>query len=165
MRAILLISSVILLSACVNVRGTEAVLDSTLAQEAEQLRSMPLSVHRKYGQPHTVSLSEDGSRTWTYYQVTDRLKYASFLPYIGFFVGGWDVDWTEQTFVFSGDDELLSTTNNTDMKYKNNLAFTGDVFTRNRQVRAVREEMERLGLPFDNDGARQMAAVVDRYVD
>lgn len=164
MRIPLLLTLALVLSACVNVRGSESIL-----AESETLRPPPVAapaqVFETHGQPHTVLVSEDGGRSWSYYRVRDRLQYRTLLPYIGSFVGGWDVDYTRADFVFDAEDQLVSNEALEKSRYKNSFLYTGDVFTRSRQVRAVREEMERLGLPFDNAQARQMAAVVDRYVE
>lgn len=165
MRLVLFAMALLALTACVNVRGSDALSDEGLAAQWQPAVSGKGAIHELYGQPHAVSRNQDGQAQWHYYQVQDRLKYTSFLPYVGFFVGGFDVDWTERSFAFSEDGSVVSSDTRTNMKYKNNLAWTGDVLTRSYQVRAVREEMVAEGLPFDNDLARQMAAVVDRYVE
>jgi len=70
--------------------GTKVVKGTTTK---DQVRSL-------YGEPTAVSLTDAGSEVWTYEYAHATANAASFVPIVGMFAGGSNVNKNEVVFIF-----------------------------------------------------------------
>ena len=84
------------------------------------------TVTAKLGQPQNLSSSSDGNTTLIYVSNKAHVKAATFIPFVGGFVGGAKGHQTTKIFVFGRDGALLSySTNATNVDCNLHLAGYG----------------------------------------
>ena len=65
------------------------------------------SVRKTFGDPGDISLSADGSQTWKYKYAFAAATPATYIPIVGHFVGGADVDSKTLTILFNASGVVL----------------------------------------------------------
>lgn len=97
---------------------------------------------------------------WTYYRLNIRSSAWTFVPYIGVLAGGIHEDSTTATFQFDSANRYTDVKTAKDSKYVNNwVGSTRGIYRMNTDTKAgrVEQEMNRLGLPFDKEYAKQIS--------
>lgn len=160
------LAATVAVSGCASNLGTQTVNDFGRYMQLEAGETTAPEVYETFGQPHQVAyIDETGERIWSYYSSRVRTNASTYVPFLGLVTGGNDVDTTIAVFYFDDQDTLLRTEREERSQYRNMWLGLGDAFTPSGQVEAVRVEMERLGLPFDERAARENAAAADMFVE
>lgn len=96
------IGALLLLSACAS-GGNESVKDETMESVSSKVTKGVTTedkVRALFGEPTNVSLTDGGSDVWTYEYTHAYVKAVSFVPVVGWFAGGHDVDKNQVVFLF-----------------------------------------------------------------
>lgn len=112
-------------------------------------------VHAALGQPHDVRKNTGGSR-WTYYHVTTRMNGLGLIPVAGMFLPDSNTTSSIGHVQFDRKDRYASVSTKSSRDMQNSFASLGraaDSFNNDTQHVRVREEMNKLGLPFDEKEA------------
>jgi outer membrane protein assembly factor BamE (lipoprotein component of BamABCDE complex) len=158
--------SALALTGCASNLGTQTVNDFSRFMQLEPGATDKAGVYALFGQPHLVhTIDESEESIWTYYSIRETMNATTYIPYLGLVTGGSDVDSTRADFFFDSAGVYLRSDREESSRYKNMWLGMGDAFTPSGQVRMVQEEMERLGLPFDERAARENAAAADQFAD
>lgn len=80
--------------------GTKVVKGKTTKDQVKAL----------YGEPSSVSLTDAGSEVWKYEYAHATANAASYIPIVGLFAGGADVNKNEVVFIFDKDNVLQNYT-------------------------------------------------------
>jgi hypothetical protein len=153
-------------SGCASNFGTQTVNDFNRYTQLEPGETTISEIYESFGQPHQVEqIVQTSERVWTYYSIRERTNASTYVPFVGLVTGGSDVDATAAAFYFDRNDILLRSERDERSRYKNMWLALGDAATRSGDVAAVESEMNRLGLPFDEQAARQHAQAIDMFAD
>jgi hypothetical protein len=130
----------LLLASCSPRSGAESRLDRERYGSLQSGVSTKKDVYQRFGQPVEV-LPVEGGSTWLYAQAT--------VPAGGLFTGGKTVAVTLATFGFDDRDIYQRVDTNRDRRAQPRGSGTGGTPLGDAAAAHVREEMQRLGLPFD----------------
>lgn len=101
-KAIVAILLVLLVSGCAS-SGNEKVRTETMESVASKVvkgQTTKDQVKALYGEPGSVSLTDNGSEVWKYEYAHATAKAVNFVPVVGLFAGGADVNKNEVVFIF-----------------------------------------------------------------
>lgn len=150
---------------CATQHGDTAINDFPRFHTMTPGEATPADVHQSFGQPHAVLPADDDATTWSYFYVVSRPNLTGLIPFVGLVTAGRDSEITQADFVFDANGALLSTSRSQRMRYTNTWAQLAGAFTPTGQVEAIRQEMDRRGLPFDEKAARDSAVLYDMHGD
>lgn len=134
-----------------NVQATNAASYSSFQKGVTTKKQ----VHSALGQPHDVRKNGDGSR-WTYYHVTTKMNGLGLIPVAGMFLPDSNTTSNIGHVYFDRKDRYASVNTKSSSEMQNSFASLGraaDSFNNDTQHVRVREEMNKLGLPFDQKEA------------
>ena len=150
------------MTACATNVGTQTVNDFGRYQQLTNGQTTKVQLHGVFGQPHAIQkINQTGESIWSYFQISERTNPTTYIPFVGLATGGSDLNITQADFYFDADEVLIRSQREQRSRYKNMWLGMGDAFTRSGQVDVVRQEMERLGLPFDEREAKLVAGWAD----
>ncbi len=144
-----------------NVKATDAVNLSSLRKGVTTKKE----VHASLGQPHDVRNLSDGSR-WTYYKVTTSMNGMAFIPFASLFAPGMNVSSTIGHVYFDSKSRYSKSDVQSSWDRQNAFSALGrasDSFKNDTQESRVRDEMNKLGVAFDQKEAikaKDMGAVL-----
>lgn len=105
-------AALLLVSACAS-SGNEKVRTETMDTVAAKVTKGVTTkdqVKALYGEPGNVSLTDMGSEVWTYTYAHATAKAVNFVPIVGLFEGGADVNKNEVVFIFDKNNILQNFT-------------------------------------------------------
>lgn len=111
-KSIAIIVTLILVSGCAS-SGNEKVRTETMDTVATKVvkgTTTKSQVKSIYGEPSSVSLTDAGSEVWKYEYAHATAKAVNFVPIVGLFAGGADVNKNEVVFIFDKSDVLQNYT-------------------------------------------------------
>lgn len=156
----------LVLAACASNHGTQAVNDFNRFMGLQAGETTKADVFASFGQPHTVMhIDQTGETVWTYFSVRERTNFSTFIPYVGLVTGGSDLDLTSAAFYFDPDNYFIRSERTQKSRYQNMWLALGDSMTTTGQVDVIRQEMRSLGLPFDEQRARDGAGIADVWAN
>lgn len=156
------VAAALTMSACATNVGTQAVNDFGRFQQLEAGQTTKVQLHGIFGQPHGVSnIEQTGESVWSYFNIRERTNAMTYVPFVGLLAGGSDIDNIRADFYFDSNDVFLRSQREERSRYVNMWLGLGSAFTRSGQVDAVRTEMDRLNLPFDQREAELVAGWAD----
>ena len=109
---ITIIATVALLAGCAS-SGNENVRSETMSTVSTKVIKGVTTkdqVKSLYGEPSEVTLTDSGSEVWKYSYSHATAKAVNFVPIIGLFAGGADVNKNEVVFIFSKDNIMQNYT-------------------------------------------------------
>jgi hypothetical protein len=140
MTTVRLLCTLLLLAGCSQHAGTASRQDQERYRSLHPRVSTKKDVYQRFGQPVEV-LAVEGGSTWLYAQASR--------PAGGLFTGGKTVGVTLATFHFDAGDLYQSVDTDRERRPQPQESGTGGTPLGDAAAAHVREEMERLGLPFD----------------
>jgi hypothetical protein len=154
--------------ACVALGGCATVGNRQLDDVGNYLslheqQSTKDDVFGTFGQPHDVRAA-DGSVVWVYYKLHTRPSAWTYVPFVGMAAGGSAREMTCAYFAFDAAGVLQKINSKTGTDYENQWAGIGRAVYRvndKSQAQRVREEMDRLGRPFDEKLAKSVSTLRD----
>ena len=154
--AILAIASLITVSCAQqgNVRATDAENLSSLRKGVTTKKE----AHAALGQPHDVRKQSDGSR-WTYYKVTTSMNGMAFIPFASLFAPGMNTTSTIGHVYFDSNSRYTKSDVQSSWDRQNAFAALGRTsasFRNDKQEARVRDEMNKLGVAFDQKEAAKV---------
>lgn len=135
-----LLCTLLLLAGCSQPAGTASLQDKERYGSLQPRISTKQDVYQRFGQPVEVLAVEDGS-TWLYAQAGE--------PAGGLFTSGTTVAVTLATFHFDAGDLYQRVDASRDRRAQPRGSGMGGTPLGDGAAAHVREEMQRLGLPFD----------------
>jgi len=158
--------AVLMVVGCASNHGTQTINDFTRFMDLKEGVTSKADIFNSFGQPHTVAyIEETGESIWSYYSAREKTNATTYIPYVGMVTGGSDINLTVAVFYFDPEDRYLRTDRTEKSRYKNMWLSLGDSMTRTGQVKAIEDEMSKVGLPFDRDLASKHTSVADVYAD
>jgi hypothetical protein len=161
LKACVLLAPVVLLCNCVSV-GTKDLDDAAKYVELEKGASTKRDVHRLFGQPADVTYkgaAPSSPSTWTYFKADMHTNGWAYVPFVGIAAGGSNEENYMAVLDFDAKGIFRSIQTEKDTSYTNTwMALTRDIYRINHDPKAgrVKEEMTRLGQPFDARFAKNM---------
>lgn len=110
MRKIILITALLVMSGCMSM-GTK--VDPNQATQFKKGVSTQSDIIAAFGEPNQRSTMADGRSAIAYINSTARPDAATFIPFVGAFVGKVEAQQTTVHFVFDADGRLAETTTDT----------------------------------------------------
>jgi outer membrane protein assembly factor BamE (lipoprotein component of BamABCDE complex) len=104
--------AVSILSGCAS-SGNEKVRTETMDTVGTKVtkgKTTEADIKAIYGEPVDVSLTDAGSEVWKYVYAHATVKAATFVPIVGLFAGGNDVNKNEVVFIFDSNKVLQNYT-------------------------------------------------------
>ena len=147
----------LLAMSCAQVGNVKAVDAGTLSSLKKGVTTKK-EVHSFLGQPHDVRPQTSGSR-WTYYRVTSKMNGLGLIPFAGLFLPGMNTTSSISHIYFDPGYRFSKSDINSSWDMQNPVAQLGrsaDSFKNDQQNIRVREEMTKLGLPFDEKEANMV---------
>jgi outer membrane protein assembly factor BamE (lipoprotein component of BamABCDE complex) len=92
--------AVVVMAGCSSVGNREIADDSRIAK-IEKGKSTKADVEALVGKPTTVDFTDGGLEKWLYVYTTSQMRGASFIPVVGIFAGGSDINSDTLTVLFS----------------------------------------------------------------
>ncbi|MEL6325188.1 MAG: hypothetical protein AAFQ84_13265 [Pseudomonadota bacterium] len=168
-RSIIIALAAASLSGCLSHGSREAAS----VQTTEQFEPGKTTIHDVYGalgQPHSVGKDANGNGTvWRYYHVKRRVAASSLLtnsiPVVNWIAPTEVNDIAMTAIFFRADDTLWEIHTQENRKRQNGRQIGLDTMTRSGEVEEIREEMGRLGMPFEKRKAQNLAWVEDVFVN
>jgi outer membrane protein assembly factor BamE (lipoprotein component of BamABCDE complex) len=102
---IAILAVAVVVSGCASA-GNEKVRTETMDTVATKVTkgvTTKVQVKTLYGEPNSVSLTDAGSEVWHYEYSHATVKAVNFVPIVGMFAGGADVNKNEVVFIFDKD--------------------------------------------------------------
>jgi len=143
-------------TACATNFGSAQVQDFGRYSQLEKGKTDKPGVHELFGQPQDVNYLQSGESAWTYYQVSMTTNALTYIPFVGLLAGGSDANTTVATFFFDPLNIFDKAQTSQKAQYVNMWVGMSTLAANNDEMTRVRNEMEKLGLPFDEAFARQM---------
>lgn len=108
MRKLAILGLVIFLGACASVGNMPLRNESaqTVATRIVEGKTTKQEVQDAYGQPTTTSFTDGGNEIWTYRYSYATSKAINFVPIVGLFAGGADVQSKELVILFGKDNRV-----------------------------------------------------------
>jgi hypothetical protein len=154
-----LVLSAILVTGCATNAGTQSVNDFGKFTELRKGETSKADIYKNFGQPHEVyDLVESAQSMWRYYNFKMKTNFSTYIPYVGLFTGGNDVNSTKVDFFFGKDNKLINSERSEKAYYQNMWVGMAKIADRTGQVEKVKAEMNALGLPYDEKVAKENAA-------
>jgi len=111
-RAVAIVATAILIGGCAS-SGNEKVRTETMDTVSSKVTKGTTTkdqVKALYGEPSSVSLTDSGSEVWKYEYAHATATAVSYVPIVGLFAGGADVNKNEVVFIFDKNNVLLNYT-------------------------------------------------------
>ena len=151
------------LAGCSTNYGSNEMDDFGRYQNIEKNKSTKQDIFNTFAQPHDVTYFQNQESVWRYYKVSMTTAGATFIPIIGLFAGGNNVDYRVADFYFGADGKLLKFETRSKSQYVNMYVGMATVASDNDELGRVAAEMKKFGLPFDLKLAQQMKGTADLY--
>ena len=97
-----IVATALIVSGCASA-GNEKVRTETMdtvSQKVVRGTTTATQIKAMYGEPTSVNLSDGGNEIWKYEYSHATVKGATFIPIVGIFAGGTDVNKNEVLFIF-----------------------------------------------------------------
>lgn len=152
---ILLLCIVAAMTVSCATQGNEAATIETATTNLKKGVTTKNQVHQVLGQPHDVRSQAPGSR-WSYYYVTTKMNGLGLIPVAGLFLPDSNNTASIRHVYFDRKDRFQkSNVNHSKFQQNSFVAVANGVrsFAGDKQSGRVRQEMSKLGLPFDKKEA------------
>jgi outer membrane protein assembly factor BamE (lipoprotein component of BamABCDE complex) len=93
---------VIMLSGCMTI-GNKQIEDEQVVKQIVPGKTTKQEVRALVGEPNMVEFADTGEETWQYILTKSQTRASSFIPYVGLFVGGADMQTHTLTIRFRGE--------------------------------------------------------------
>lgn len=143
------------LASCATQGNIEASKSETLSSFVKG-STTKREVHAKLGQPHNVWPKPSPGARWSYYYVTTQMNGLGLIPVAGLFLSDVDTTSTITQLTFDKKDRFAGSTITRGAESHNSFASVGrgiKAFSSGGQSVRVKEEMQRLNLPYDKEHA------------
>lgn len=94
---------VALMAAGCSSHGNREIADDARVSKIEKGKSTKADVEALVGKPTTVDFTEGGLEKWLYVYTTSQVRGSSFIPVVGIFAGGSDINMDSLTILFTKD--------------------------------------------------------------
>jgi hypothetical protein len=155
--------AILCLPACATNYGSDQIQDFGKFTSLEKDVTTKQIVYEEFGQPHDVTYFQTGESAWDYFRVKMSMNAATFIPFVGLVAGGNDADASIATFFFDEVGKYQKVQTSSKKQYVNQWVGMATVAAKNDEMDRVREEMEKLELPFDQDLARKMKGTSELF--
>ena len=111
-KSVAMLAAVMMISSCASA-GNEKVRTETMdtvSQKVVKGTTTQSQVKAMYGEPSSVSLTDGGSEVWKYEYVHATVKGATFIPIVGIFAGGQNMNKNELIFIFNSNQVMQNYT-------------------------------------------------------
>lgn len=153
----------VLTQGCATNIGNVKTEDFGSYLQLEKGKSTKEDVHRIFGQPQDVKYLESGSGSiWEYIYARSTMSGATFVPIVGLFAGGNNVDAKVSTFYFNELGVFSNVETVSKSKYVNQwVGITKGVSdaVNDKAPDRVQNEMNKLKLPFDEKAANRLKGI------
>jgi outer membrane protein assembly factor BamE (lipoprotein component of BamABCDE complex) len=104
MKTLLIAAATALVVGCASSGNTKlGSMTESAVRDSVPINAEKAQVEQTFGPPDLKTFSTDGQEVWTYQHAYASAKASSFIPIIGPFVGGTDVERKQLTVLFSED--------------------------------------------------------------
>ncbi|WP_270375993.1 hypothetical protein [Marinicauda sp. Alg238-R41] len=157
MRFLTLLIACAVLSACSSV-GSDLALDEGRLARLETGETTKPDLYYLLGQPHEVSVFEEGS-AWIYYTAEGSMDPWTMVPVVGLVRNGTNYDVTVTRIEFDRDERLRRHWQSDEEFYSSSWAAYRNAYDGQDRADVVRLELQRLNLPFDREAANRIEPI------
>ena len=154
---------ILLISGCATNYGATSTDDFGKYTQLNENETTKVEIHGLFGQPHDVKYLPSGESVWTYFNVKMSTSGATFVPIVGLFAGGTNVDVRISNFYYDPEGIYSKLESQSKKQYVNQWVGIGTIAVENDELENVKMEMEKCDLPFDYNLARQMKGTSELF--
>jgi hypothetical protein len=161
MKKLALIFLALIITGCASNYGSQQIDDFGRYTQLQAEQTSKEQTYDLFGQPHDVRYLENGESVWIYYSVSMTMNGATFVPLVGLIAGGSNAQARIANFYFNSENTYQKVETLTKQQYVNQWVGIATIAVENDEMQRVDDEMTKLGLPFDQNIARQMKGTAE----